>query len=210
MNRPADTATERAGDTVAPRLDAGALLRSLRMDFERHAGRSIALPAAGALVWALVTVAGLALPPRTAVLVLLVASGAIFPIGLGFAALLRERLLDNPSPLAGLMGRSVLMVNLLWAVHLTLLVTEPTVVPLSLGIGLGLHWIVFSWVVGHPVGLVHAVLRTVLVTAAWWALPDARVAAVGAAVVLAYAYALVALALRQRPTASSAPVAPAR
>jgi hypothetical protein len=184
--------------------DATLALQTLRADFDRHAGRSLALPTAGAIVWAVVAIAGLVLPVRTATFVLLFGSGAIFPIGLALASALRERLMDNPSPLAGLMGRSVLMVNLLWAVHLTLLVTGTTAVPLTLAIGLGLHWVVFSWIVGHPVGLVHAVLRTVLVTAAWWAFPDARVAAVATAVLLAYAYAIVVLARRPRPSPAEA------
>ena len=179
-------------------------LAELRRDFDRHAGRSLALPIAGAVVWTLVAVAGLVLPGRTAAFALLFGTGAIFPIGLALAALLRERLIDNPSPLAGLMGRSVLMVNLLWAVHLTLFVVEPSFAPLTLAIGLGLHWVVFGWVIGHPMGMVHAVLRTVLVTAAWWAFPDARVAAVGAAVVVAYVYAIAVLARRPRAEARAA------
>ncbi len=99
-------------------------------------------------------------------------------MGLAFAALLRERLLDKPSPLTGLMGRSALMVNLLWAVHLSLFTLDPSNVPLTLGVGLGLHWIVFGWIAGTGVGMLHAVVRTLLVTAAWWAFPDAPVEAV--------------------------------
>ncbi len=87
---------------------------------------------------------------------------------------------DNP--LLRLAALCRLMVTLLWAVHLPLLLLAPAFFSLSLAVGYGLHWIVFSWTVGHPVGLVHALLRTALVSAAWWLLPDTRVAAVAAAV----------------------------
>jgi hypothetical protein len=177
-------------------------LDALRLEFARHAGRSLALPLAGALVWAVVAVASLVLAPRIAAFVLLFGTGAIFPVGLAFAALLRERLLDNPSPLAGLMGRSVLMVNLLWAVHLSLFTHDPTYVPLTLGIGLGLHWIVFGWIADTGVGMLHAVVRTLLVTAAWWAFPDAPVAAVGFAVVAAYLVTIALLARRPLPASA--------
>ena len=173
-------------------------LSTLRSDYDVHAGRSIALPGAGAIAWTVVALSGLFLAPRPATLVLLVATGLVFPLALALARPLGERLVDNPNPLATLMGRSVLMVNLLWAVHLTLLAHDWSFLPLTLAIGLGLHWVVFGWVIAHHVGLVHAVGRTLLVTVAWWAFPDARVSAVAIAVVAAYAYAIVVLARRPR------------
>jgi hypothetical protein len=180
-------------------------LARLRLEYDRHAGRSIALPIAGAIVWTAAGVAGLLLEPRTALFALLFATGLAFPLALAIARPLGERLLDNPSPLAGLMGRSVLMVNLLWAVHLSLIPTAPELLPLSLAAALGLHWVVFGWVVGHWVGLAHAVTRTALVAAAWWAFPDARVAAVAGAVVFVYAASIAVLA-RRSPAAHASPV----
>lgn len=149
-------------------------------------------------MWSIVAAAGVSMPERVATLVLLFGTGAIFPLGLLVARALGERLIDNDGPLAALMGMSVLMVNLLWAVHLSLWTVDLQLVPLTLAVGLGLHWIVFSWIIGHPLGLVHAVLRTVLVTTAWWLLPDNRVEAVALAVVVAYGYAILALAARPR------------
>ncbi|PDW00235.1 DUF7010 family protein [Candidatus Chloroploca asiatica] len=184
-------------------------LTTLRADFDAQAGRSLALPLAGAIVWAVIGLAALLLPQRPATLLLLFGSGAIFPLGLALAALLRERLLDNTNPLAKLMGLCVLMVNLLWALHLTLLSRDPALLPLSLGIGLGLHWIVFSWIIQHPLGIVHTVLRTVLATGLWWLFPVHPITAVAAAVVLAYLYSIVALATRRRnnqPAGQAQPV----
>lgn len=171
-------------------------LAGLRADFDHQNGRSLSLPTAGALVWTVVGVLALFLDEWSATLVLVVSTGLIFPVALALSRVLRERVLSNTNPLATLMGLCVLMVNLLWAVHLTVLFRDPEYLPLTLGIGLGLHWIVFSWIVQHPVGTVHAILRTVLVTSAWWLLPDHRVSAVAAGVVAAYAYSMYVLATR--------------
>lgn len=184
-------------------------LGALRADFDRHAGRSLALALAGAFVWAAVGIATLFLSTSTANLVLMFATGAVFPLGVVIAHRLGERLLDNPSVLAGLMARCVVMVNLLWAVHLSVFALAPSYLPLTLGIGLGLHWVVFGWIIGHPLGLIHAIARTLSVTVAWWLVPDHRISAVAAAVVVSYGYALYALATRPltEPTRTAAPAA---
>lgn len=159
-------------------------------------------------MWAIIGVAALFLPERTSTIALMFGTGAIFPVALVLARLLRERLLDNPSPLAGLMGRSVFMVNLLWAVHLTIYARVPELLPLTLGIGLGLHWVVFGWVIGHRLGVVHAVVRTVLVVTMWWTVPGARISAVAAVVVVAYAYSIVTLMARTVTDSAARSTAP--
>lgn len=178
-----------------------AALAPLRADYDAQAGKSLSLPLAGATVWAAAGIASIFLTPRIATFVLILGTGVIFPVGLLFARILGERLLNNTNPLARLMAMCVLMVNLLWAVHLTLLYTAPTLIPLTLAIGLGLHWIVFSWIIQHPVGTIHAVGRTVLATVAWWAFPGHHVGAVCAVVVLTYLYTVVTLRNRLPNTA---------
>lgn len=173
-------------------------LDTMRADFEFHAGRSLSLPLAGLATWTVIGLVALFLSPAGANLALMVGTGAIFPVAMIISRRLGERLVDNPSPLAGLMGRSVAMVNLLWVLHLSLLVRAPEYLPLSLGIGLGLHWTVFGWVIGHQVGLIHAIVRTGLATALWWAVPSHRVTAVAAAVVIAYGYSVSALSTRRQ------------
>jgi hypothetical protein len=161
-------------------------LDDLRKDFEISANRSVSLPMAGALVWFLVALASTQFSERAGILILLFASGAIFPIGLLIARFRGELLLTSSNPLAKLGGLAVLMVNLLWALHIPLFIYAPDFVPLSLGIGLGLHWVVYSWIVQHPVGITHAILRTILALLVWFLFPEQRLLAVGLAVVLAY------------------------
>ncbi len=118
-------------------------LEDYRKDFERATNRSISMPVAGAIVWLVVAIISTQVNERLGLVILLFASGAIFPVALLIARLRSESVLSRENPLARLMGMSVLMVNLLWAVHIPLFIYVPAFLPLSLGIGLGLHWVIF-------------------------------------------------------------------
>ncbi len=172
-------------------------LDDLRADFDLRSKRSLSMPLAGLAVWSCVAVIGQLLPMKAALLALAFGTGAIFPLALAIARLRGEQLLDNTNPLAKLMGACVLMVNLLWAVHLPLLVYAPQFFPLSLGIGLGLHWVVYSWIIQHPLGYQHAILRTLGLVAVWFAFPEQRVTASAAVVVAAYLVTI--FQMRSRP-----------
>lgn len=163
----------------------------------------MSLPIAGMLVWSIVGVLGVILPPKAAILALVFATGAIFPLAMAIAKMRGEQLLENANPLARLMGVCVLMVNLLWAVHVPLLMQAPQFVPLSLGIALGLHWMVYSWIINHPLGYRHAILRTVGLVAVWFAVPAHPVTASAAVVVAAYAITIAEM--RRRAPAAPSP-----
>ena len=100
------------------------------------------------------------------------------------------------------MGTCVVMVNLLWAVHIPLVIYAPTFVPLSLGIGLGLHWMVYSWIIAHPLGYQHAILRTIGLLAVWFAVPAHLVTA--SALVIVATYAVTLFQMRSRSTSARA------
>lgn len=170
-----------------------------RADFERRAKRSLSLPIAGMIVWAVVGLLGVVLPQRLAIYALLFGTGVIFPLAMAIAAARGEQLLSNTNPFAKLMGACVLMVNLLWALHIPLVIRAPIFVPLSIGIALGLHWVVYSWIIRHPVGYVHAIFRTVAILAAWWVFQNNVVTACAVAVVVAYGYAIYVMARRPIP-----------
>ena len=145
------------------------------------------------------------MPENRATVVMLFGTGLIFPVALLIARFRRENLTGRLNPLSRLMGMSVLMVNLLWAVHLPLLVGAPRFFPLSLGVGLGIHWIVYSWIIQHPVGLIHAIMRTGLVVSAWSVFPTHRMSAVPLVIVIAYLTSLVLMVRRPLATIESVP-----
>ncbi|MDB9952044.1 hypothetical protein OAD57_01555 [Porticoccaceae bacterium] len=165
-------------------------LEELRADFECSAKRSLSMPIAGAIYWLVVAVVSTQVPERVGLLVLLFGSGLIFPIALLISKVTKEEVFSSKNPLAKLMGVSVLMVNLLWAIHIPLFLYAPEFLTLSVGIGLGLHWVVYSWVIQHPLGLVHAVLRTALILVVWFSFPESRLLAVGVSIVLVYCFSI--------------------
>jgi len=174
-------------------------LNELREDFERGANRSVSMPLAGAIVWLGVALLSLVFEPPISTLILLFGTGAIFPLGMLISKVRNEALISSKNPLAVLIGQGVIMVNLLWAVHIPLFLYAPSFVPLSLGIGLGLHWVLYSWIVGHPVGLIHAILRTALVIVAWSMFPEQQILAVGLAIVVAYSLSIYQMLTREFP-----------
>ncbi len=184
-------------------------LAALRADFEATSNRSMSLPIAGMIAWSAIGIAGLLFPLKTAVTVLIFAVSVIFPLALPIARMRKEQLTSRANPLARLMGASVLMVNLLWALHIPLYLKAPAFVPLSVGIGLGLHWIVYSWIIDHPLGYRHAIGRTIGLVAAWFAFPSNPVSACAAVVVVAYVFTLVEMA-RRTPDLSPAGLAAAQ
>lgn len=154
------------------------------------------MPLAGAIVWSFVGLVSLKFSFHSSIYILLFSTGAILPIAMVIARFRKEDLLSSNNPLAKLMGLCVLMVNLLWGVHIPLVVYAPEFAPLSIGIGLGLHWVVYSWIIRHPLGIIHAVLRTLMVVGAWYFFPETRIIAVSAAIVLAYFISLIQMCTR--------------
>lgn len=180
-------------------------LNDLRTDFDTRSKYSLSMPTAGLIVWSVVAVLGAFLPLKAGVLALVFSTGTIFPIATLIARFRGEQLMDNPNPLARLMGTCVVMVNLLWAVHIPLVIYAPTFVPLSLGVGLGLHWMVYSWIIAHPLGYQHAILRTIGLLAVWFAFPAHLVSASALVVVATYVVALFQMHARSTVTPAQAP-----
>lgn len=114
-------------------------LDEYRIEFEQSSNRSISMPVAGTIIWGLVGLLSTQFSANISIYILLFATGGIFPIALVIAKFRKENLVSSSNPLAKLMGLCIVMVNLLWAVHIPLLLNAPEFVPLSLGVGLGLH-----------------------------------------------------------------------
>lgn len=172
-------------------------LEALRADFENSSKRSLSMPIAGAIYWFVIAVVSTQVPEKIGLLILLFGSGTIFPMALLIAKITKEQVFSSKNPLSKLMGMSVLMVNLLWALHIPLFLYAPQFLTLSVGIGLGIHWIVYSWIIQHPLGLIHAILRTTLILAVWFLFPESRLFAVGIAVVFVYSLSIWQMVTRQ-------------
>lgn len=161
----------------------------------------LAMPLAGALAWTAIGIAGAFLPTPKAAWALFIGTGMIFSLGLLVARFTGEDLLGKRrpgNPFDALFMRSVVMAWLVFAIAIPFFRIEPTSLPLTVGILAGLMWLPFGWIIRHWVGTFHAVARTVLCLAAWYAFPDARFVAIPAVIVATYAVTIVALQRRPR------------
>ena len=171
-------------------------LAELRADFLRSGNRFLAMPSAGAVAWLAAGCFGVMLPEGRSDVALAICCALITPLAFVFARFFDEELVGGANDLGRLMGRSMLLTNLFWAVAVPFWWLDHSSLPLTAGIILGLQWIVLGWIIQHWIGLAHAVTRTLLVVAAWCLFPEHRFVAVPAVIVALYALAIVVLANR--------------
>lgn len=165
----------------------------MRADFITRRRGSLALPITGLIVYSTIALLSLIVPPEAHNLTLALGFWAIMPIGALIMRLRGERAGTPDNPLFRLSAFARVMALATWAIHIPVWVHAPALFPLSVGIGFALHWVVFSWTIGHPVGFVHLAMRIGFVLAAWHLVPGNRMGAVGAGVALAYGISLLQL-----------------
>jgi hypothetical protein len=166
-------------------------LDEMRADFIARRKGVPSLPITGILTYGSAALASLFVPPEAHNLVLAIAFWSIMPIAALISKLRKETMFAPPdNELFRLAALARLMVLSTWAIHIPIWIYAPSLFPLTVGIAFGLHWVIFSWTIGHPVGLVHLGLRVVLVLAAWCLVPDNRMGAVALAVAFSYAFSV--------------------
>jgi hypothetical protein len=145
------------------------------------------LPITGCINYSVAALASLFVPPGSANLTLFICFWAIPPVAALIGRIRSEQALGNPgNPLFRLAMLARFMVLATWGIHIPVWIYAPDLFPLTVGIAFGLHWVVFSWCIGHPLGLVHTGLRTILVLAAWFLFPANRMGAVSLAIAFCY------------------------
>jgi len=158
-----------------------------RKQFAAAAGGGVSLPVAGTLYWLVLTGLGTVFTPTLWGVAAAAGSGLIFPLGLMLQGLFRSPFMSVKSPLTQPVIYSVIAINLLWPVHIAIILNAPEIAPLSLAIGMALHWPVIGWVYGSRFGIVHAAIRIALVSGIWFALPEFRFTLLPLSVVIVYA-----------------------
>jgi hypothetical protein len=162
-------------------------LAEMRADFMRRRRGALSLPIAGIGNYGAAAVASLFVPKAYANLVLAISFWAIPPVAALIGRIRKEDFRGNPAnPLFELSKLARIMVLSTWSIHILVWLDAPDLFPATVGVAFGLHWVVFGWSIGHPLGLIHLCMRAVLVPAAWYAVPDNRMGAVAAAVALCY------------------------
>lgn len=166
----------------------------MRADFIVRRKGSLALPITGVIVYSSCALLSLVIDTGFHNLVLTLCFWAIMPVGYLIGKIRGEDMSTPPgNPLLRLSAMARIMALATWAIHIPVWVHAPALFPISVGIGFALHWVVFSWTIGHPLGLVHLGMRIVFVLAAWHLFPANRMGAVSAGIALAYAISVLQL-----------------
>ncbi|HYG47003.1 MAG TPA: hypothetical protein VD846_03585 [Allosphingosinicella sp.] len=159
----------------------------MQADFLRGRRGALSLPLTGIANYAAAAAASLFVPAAFANLVLALCFWAIPPVAALLGRIRGEDFRGTPgNPLFRLGKLARIMVLSTWAIHIPVWIHAPALFPLTVGVAFGLHWAVFGWSIGHPLGLVHLGLRATLVPAAWTASPGNPMGAVAAAVAFCY------------------------
>lgn len=165
----------------------------MRADFITRRRGSLALPITGVIVYSAVALLTLVVPPGAHNLTLALCFWAIMPLGALTMRIRGERGGTPDNPLFRLSAYARVMALATWSIHIPIWIHAPVLFPLTVGIAFALHWVVFSWTLGHPVGFIHLAMRIAFVLVAWHLFPGNRVGAVSAGIALAYAVSLVQL-----------------
>jgi len=143
-----------------------------RRRYSAASGGGVSLPVAGAIYWAGLAVAGAMLDPTDWAYSAAAFSGAIFPLGILLQGIFKSPFMKAKSPLSGVTTAAVVAINLLWPIHLIVIWTAPQAAPLTLAIGMALHWPIIGWAYASKVCMIHAIARVIAVTAIFFALPE--------------------------------------
>ncbi|WP_157634637.1 DUF7010 family protein [Spirosoma panaciterrae] len=154
-------------------MDFNQDLLNQKRQFFVSANAGISLPVAGAIYWAALAVAGFYLKPNQWTFVAYCTSGLLFPLGLALQKPFKANLMVK-NPLSGLIPYALFSMMLSWGITIPASSIDKSLVPLCLAIGMGIHWPIIGWVYSSKVCQLHALLRTILVVACWYLLPDDR------------------------------------
>jgi hypothetical protein len=174
-------------------------LEQQRMDFASR--RLIATPIAGLIAWCVVAVGSLFLEPVALSLLTFAATGSIVYLGLLVSKFTGENFLDKSRPkntFDNLFMLSVGMAVLVYAIAIPFFLVDYTSLPLTIGVLTGLMWLPISWIIQHWIGIVHGVMRTVLIVAVWYLFPEDRFLAVSLVIIGLYVFAITVLEMRWR------------
>lgn len=178
-------------------------LSELRTNFLATSTQS--MPIAGMLFWATVAIAALRLNPNQLSLLVLFGSGTIFPLGILIDKLTQRRvtLASAGNPIMQMFMQSLGLVALTWP--LVILAArhahDANLIVLGGAILMGIIWIPYGWAADDPVGLEHAIGRSLLSYVAYVYIPSPyKSTGISCVVLLAYLYSL--LRMKRPPRAA--------
>jgi hypothetical protein len=166
-----------------------------------RAGSSTSMPIAGTIYWLIVAIGSLYLDSNSVAMIVLIGSGMILPVGLLLDKIRgRDKIKVDTTgnPLLPMFLKGTAVVILLWplVIMAARAAKEPNLIILGGAVLMSLVWIPYDSAADDPVGMQHAVGRSLVSYAAYLFVPAPHTAtAISAVVVLSYGYNL----LRMKP-----------
>lgn len=157
----------------------------------------IPIPIAGAIYWLVLAYIGTQTDLRNWVALALPLSGAIFPLALLFAALMRNNFMKDKSVIGDVLLPTFIGMLLFWPMLIIAIksAAPETVIPI-LAIGMSIHWPVIGWSYGRTsLFSAHAILRALLVLFFWFTAPDHILIYIPIAVASVYIFTIIAIYL---------------
>ena len=175
-------------------MDSTSKLNDLRADFLATSTQS--MPIAGMIFWAIIAVAGLYIAPAQLAYMVLFGSGMIFPLGVVIDLVTTRKLkrASTQNPVTQLFMQSLGLVVLVWPLVILAarLAHDANLIVLGGAILMGIIWIPYGWAANDPVGLQHAIGRSVLAYVAYFIAPNPyKATAISVVVLLSYLYSLI-------------------
>ncbi len=150
------------------------LLRAEQRRLFLAARAGISAPAAGAIYWLALGVAGFYLRPNAWCMLAFITSGAIFPLAIALQKPLRANMFVK-SPLDSMTFPTLLPVMLCFGFSIPAFHSQKDLVPLGLSIGMTMHWPMIGWMYGRTGAFsTHAIVRVLSAVVLWYALPAYR------------------------------------
>ncbi|MFY9674080.1 MAG: hypothetical protein WB817_19170 [Terriglobales bacterium] len=175
-------------------MDSTSKLNDLRADFLATSTQS--MPIAGVIFWGTLAIAALYVKPLQLSYIVLFGSGMIFPLGVMIDLLTTRKMKrsSTQNPVTQLFMQSLGLVVLVWPLVIIAarVAHDPNLIVLGGAILMGIIWIPYGWGADDPVGLQHAIGRSVFAYAAYLLAPNRyKATAISIVVLLSYLYSLI-------------------
>ena len=154
--------------------------------FAIRANGVIAAPLAGAIYWAVLSYLGYTASIRAWCIVAFFLSGFIFPLALFLQKPTKSNLMVKDSSLSKPGFYAFANLGFAWPIIIASFQTDSQLVPLALGIAMSLHLTGAAWAMNIKSYLYHPIIRAVLITVLWYALPEFRFTLIPLAISLIY------------------------
>ncbi len=155
------------------------------------------IPMSGTVYWLVIAAMSQIFAPSQQLFYSFVASGAIFPMALLFAALFKNDFMKDKGVATSVLVPAFISMLLFWPMVVVAVAEGSADIALViLAIGLSIHWPVIGWSYGRTaIFCAHSIIRAVLVLALYFLFPEQRFLFIPLAVAFVYAVTVLALIL---------------